>query len=35
MKKATDTLREEFKNNNFNYSDIGSKEIETLTMDLK
>ena len=35
MKKGTDTLREEFKNNSFNYSDIGSKEIGTLTRILK
>lgn len=33
--KVRDKLREEFKNNCFNYSDIGSKEIGTLTRILK
>lgn len=31
MKKTNNELREEFKNNGFNYSDIGSKEIGVLT----
>jgi hypothetical protein len=35
MNKSRDTLREEFKDNGFSYSDIGSKEIGILTRILK